>query len=105
MSFSWSGPHRLKQSFQLNDRAGMFWIIRKIRELVRVLLVVVKLDAAFAIAPFRVTPAVRAHGPSHEPACRVAALHLRVGGTVPAELRFVEQRSKARARKVFRRDQ
>src|SRR5882724_7327088 len=100
---SWSDRSFLQQGFQFRDRAGVFWIIREIRVLVRVLLVVVKLDATFAFAPFRVTPAVRAHGPSHEPACRVAALHLRVGGTVPAEPGLVEQRSQARARKGSRR--
>src|SRR3989442_13460206 len=57
-------PSLLKQTFQLSDRIGLFWIIREIGELVRVLLVIVKLDATFAIVPFRVTPAFRAHGPA-----------------------------------------
>ena len=105
MSYSWPGVSLLKQSFQLSDGAGLFWIIRKIRELMRVLLVVVKLDATFAIVPFRVTPPVRAHGPPHEPACGIAALHLRVGRAVPAQPGFVEQRPQARAREVFRRSQ
>src|SRR5438445_12792039 len=105
VNFSWSSPSGLKQSFQLSDRAGVFWIIRQIRQLVRVLLVVVKFDATFSIVPFRVTPTVRAQRPPHEPVGRIAALDLRVGGTVPTPFGIVQQRSEACARKVFRRGQ
>src|SRR5262245_48517904 len=105
VSFSRDGPSFLKQAFQLRDYASVLRILREIDEFMRVLFMVVQLDAARAIAPFGVTPAFRAHGPSHEPAGRVAALHLRVSGTVPAELRLVEQRPQARARKMVRRDQ
>src|SRR6266498_1051037 len=81
----WSSPCLLQQLFHLGDDFHVFGLAGKVVEFTWVLVVIVKLDPFFALIPFRVTPAFRANAAPHEPAGFVAALYLRVGGTVPTQ--------------------